>query len=47
MTGHCGLAAEFEQWRPHLSSVAYSMLGSVSEAEDDSCSLTPVPGRSA
>jgi RNA polymerase sigma-70 factor (ECF subfamily) len=28
------LAAEFERWRPHLASVAYSMLGSVSEAED-------------
>ncbi len=28
------LAAQFEQWRPHLTSVAYSMLGSVSEAED-------------
>lgn len=28
------LAAEFEPWRPHLSSVACSMLGSVSEAED-------------
>jgi RNA polymerase sigma-70 factor, ECF subfamily len=34
MTEPCCLAAEFEQWRPHLSSVAYSMLGSVSEAED-------------
>ena len=34
MTDHCCLAAEFEHWRPHLSSVAYSMLGSVSEAED-------------
>lgn len=28
------LAAQFERWRPHLTSVAYSMLGSVSEAED-------------
>lgn len=34
MTQPCCLAAEFEHWRPHLSSVAYSMLGSVSEAED-------------
>lgn len=34
MTEHCCLAAEFEQWRPHLSSVAYSMLGSISQAED-------------
>jgi RNA polymerase sigma factor (sigma-70 family) len=34
MSEPCCLAAEFEQWRPHLSSVAYSMLGSVSEAED-------------
>ncbi len=28
------IAAQFERWRPHLQSVAYSMLGSVSEAED-------------
>jgi RNA polymerase sigma-70 factor (ECF subfamily) len=28
------LADQFEHWRPHLSTVAYSMLGSVSEAED-------------
>jgi RNA polymerase sigma factor (sigma-70 family) len=28
------LAAEFEQHRPHLRSVAYRMLGSLSEAED-------------
>src|SRR5215470_6825513 len=28
------LAAQFEHWRPHLASVAYGMLGSVSEAED-------------
>lgn len=34
MTEPCCLAAEFEHWRPHLSSVAYSMLGSVSDAED-------------
>jgi len=25
---------QFEHWRPHLASVAYGMLGSVSEAED-------------
>jgi RNA polymerase sigma-70 factor (ECF subfamily) len=29
-----GLAAQFEKLRPHLASVAYGMLGSVSEAED-------------
>src|SRR4051812_46975317 len=29
-----GLAAEFEEHRRHLRSVAYRMLGSVSEAED-------------
>jgi len=34
MSEPCCLAGQFEQWRPHLSSVAYSMLGSVSEAED-------------
>ena len=28
------LTAQFDQLRPHLASVAYSMLGSVSEAED-------------
>jgi RNA polymerase sigma-70 factor (ECF subfamily) len=28
------LAERFEHWRPHLASVAYGMLGSVSEAED-------------
>jgi RNA polymerase sigma factor (sigma-70 family) len=28
------IAGRFELWRPHLQSVAYSMLGSVSEAED-------------
>jgi DNA-directed RNA polymerase specialized sigma24 family protein len=28
------LAGQFEHWRPHLASVAYAMLGSVSEAED-------------
>jgi RNA polymerase sigma-70 factor, ECF subfamily len=28
------VATQFERWRPHLASVAYSMLGSVSEAED-------------
>jgi Sigma-70 region 2 len=28
------LAAEFERSRPHLTAVAYGMLGSVSEAED-------------
>ena len=28
------LTTEFDQQRPHLASVAYSMLGSVSEAED-------------
>ena len=28
------LADKFEHWRPHLASVAYGMLGSVSEAED-------------
>jgi DNA-directed RNA polymerase specialized sigma24 family protein len=27
-------AGRFELWRPHLQAVAYSMLGSVSEAED-------------
>ena len=34
MTEQGYLAAQFERWRPHLSSVAYSMLGSVSEAQD-------------
>jgi RNA polymerase sigma factor (sigma-70 family) len=28
------LADQFEHWRPHLASVAYGMLGSLSEAED-------------
>ena len=28
------LADQFEHWRPHLASVAYGMLGSVTEAED-------------
>jgi RNA polymerase sigma-70 factor, ECF subfamily len=28
------IAVRFEQWRPHLQSIAYGMLGSVSEAED-------------
>ena len=28
------LAGEFEGWRPHLRSVAYGMLGSMTEAED-------------
>ena len=28
------LADQFEHWRPHLTSVAYGMLGSVTEAED-------------
>jgi len=28
------LAGQFEHWRPHLASVAYGMLGSVTEAED-------------
>jgi RNA polymerase sigma factor (sigma-70 family) len=28
------LTDQFEHWRPHLTSVAYGMLGSVSEAED-------------
>lgn len=28
------LAGEFESWRPHLRSVAYGMLGSLTEAED-------------
>jgi len=28
------VAVQFERWRPHLHSVAYGMLGSVSEAED-------------
>jgi RNA polymerase sigma-70 factor (ECF subfamily) len=28
------LAEQFEHWRPHLTSVAYSMLGSIGEAED-------------
>jgi RNA polymerase sigma factor (sigma-70 family) len=28
------LAGEFESWRPHLRSVAYGMLGSMTEAED-------------
>jgi RNA polymerase sigma-70 factor (ECF subfamily) len=28
------LAGEFETWRPHLRSVAYGMLGSMTEAED-------------
>src|SRR5260370_42039770 len=34
MTGPDVLANQFELLRPHLISVAYSMLGSVSEAED-------------
>lgn len=34
MTGPDRLAAEFEVLRPHLTSVAYSMLGSVTEAQD-------------
>ncbi len=29
-----GLAAQLEHWRPYLTTVAYNMLGSVSEAED-------------
>src|SRR6266851_661284 len=28
------LADQFEHWRPHLASVAYGMLGSVTEAQD-------------
>ena len=28
------LTDQFEHWRPHLASVAYGMLGSVTEAED-------------
>jgi DNA-directed RNA polymerase specialized sigma24 family protein len=28
------LADQFEYWRPHLASVAYGMLGSVTDAED-------------
>ena len=28
------IAVQFERWRPHLQSIAYGMLGSVSEAED-------------
>jgi RNA polymerase sigma factor (sigma-70 family) len=28
------LVRQFEHWRPHLTSVAYSMLGSLTEAED-------------
>jgi len=34
MTEPAWLADQFEHWRPHLASVAYGMLGSVSEAED-------------
>ena len=34
MTNRIGLAEQFELSRPRLRSVAYSMLGSVSEAED-------------
>lgn len=34
MTGPDRIAGQFELLRPHLTSVAYSMLGSVSEAED-------------
>ena len=28
------LADQFERWRSHLASVAYGMLGSITEAED-------------
>jgi DNA-directed RNA polymerase specialized sigma24 family protein len=34
MTEPAWLADQFEHWRPHMASVAYGMLGSVSEAED-------------
>src|SRR5216684_5880007 len=34
MTEPSWLAGQFERERPHLTAVAYSMLGSVSEAED-------------
>ena len=34
ISGPGWLADQFEHWRPHLASVAYGMLGSVSEAED-------------
>ena len=34
ISGTGWLAEEFEHWRPHLASVAYGMLGSVTEAED-------------
>jgi RNA polymerase sigma-70 factor, ECF subfamily len=34
MTDRSWLAGQFEPSRAHLTSVAYSMLGSVSEAED-------------
>src|SRR6266851_7548846 len=34
MTEPSWLAGQFERERPHLTSVAYSMLGSISEAED-------------
>lgn len=36
MNDHEWLAARFEENRPHLRSVAYRMLGSLSEA-DDAC----------
>ena len=34
MTEQDWLAGQFEQSRPHLQAVAYSMLGTVSEAQD-------------
>jgi RNA polymerase sigma-70 factor (ECF subfamily) len=34
MTEHEWLAQEFEEYRPHLRTVAYRMLGSVSESDD-------------
>jgi RNA polymerase sigma-70 factor (ECF subfamily) len=34
MTERTWLAEQFEQSRPHLEAVAYSMLGTVSEAQD-------------
>ena len=34
MNEHDWLAQEFEQHRPHLRTVAYRMLGSVTESDD-------------
>jgi hypothetical protein len=41
MTEPAWLADQFEHWRPHLASVAYGMLGSVSEAEDAVLAVNP------